>query len=157
MYIYITTNLVVKDVINKYMSRTSYILGKKKSYKNYCLSTVTFLIYPSSSYFSWFCLFWFFSSNFCRPSCAFTLKPNVWKSNYDENDVLKNMSETSICQKRNPNMLCYKHFSPIPFLMLWISCNQNWSCILISLSYRCPRLIGENFFNINKLFTLAFR
>lgn len=29
MYIYITTNLVVKDV--KYMSRTSYILGKKKS------------------------------------------------------------------------------------------------------------------------------
>lgn len=28
MYIYITTNLVVKDV--KYMSRTSYILGKKK-------------------------------------------------------------------------------------------------------------------------------
>lgn len=35
MYIYITTNLVVKDVINKYMSRTSYILGKKKSYKNY--------------------------------------------------------------------------------------------------------------------------
>lgn len=54
MYIYITTNLVVKDVINKYMSRTSYILGKKKSYKNYCLSTVTFLIYPSSSYFSWF-------------------------------------------------------------------------------------------------------
>lgn len=29
MYIYITTNLVVKDVINKYMSRTSYILGKK--------------------------------------------------------------------------------------------------------------------------------
>lgn len=27
MYIYITTNLVVKDV--KYMSRTSYILGKK--------------------------------------------------------------------------------------------------------------------------------
>lgn len=31
MYIYITTNLVVKDVINKYMSRTSYILGKKKS------------------------------------------------------------------------------------------------------------------------------
>lgn len=60
MYIYITTNLVVKDVINKYMSRTSYILGKKKSYKNYCLSTVTFLMYPSSSYFSWFCLFWFF-------------------------------------------------------------------------------------------------
>lgn len=60
MYIYITTNLVVKDVINKYMSRTSYILGKKKSYKNYCLSTVPFLIYPSSSYFSWFCLFSFF-------------------------------------------------------------------------------------------------
>lgn len=77
MYIYITTNLVVKDVINKYMSRTSYILGKKKSYVNYCLSTVTFLIYPSSSYFSLVLFVLVFSSNFCRPSCAFTLKPNV--------------------------------------------------------------------------------
>lgn len=32
MYIYIIINLVVKDVINKYMFCILYILGKKKSF-----------------------------------------------------------------------------------------------------------------------------
>lgn len=60
MYIYIIINLVVKDVINKYMFCILYILGKKKFYKNYCFFIVIFLIYLFSLYFFWFCLFWFF-------------------------------------------------------------------------------------------------
>lgn len=114
MYIYITTNLVVKDV--KYVS---YIIHhrKKKFRVNNCLFNVTFLISPSSSYFSWFCLFRFFLPIFAFYPVHALCNPAFEKA------IMMRTIFSKICQRHQSvkyviQTCCATNISPlIPFLM----------------------------------------